>query len=174
MTERAWITSGAERSAPRSHSGASTPDVHRVAHTGANLVAPHRQQLAPLVLDSKPPHTWLELERYTLTRGRARAQRRAPHLGTALACSAVESDTETISAPGRARDRRHAAAEARAMRRRTTTQPVACLTSARRHGHALDVRVELASVGRTPTIGRGHGACVAVEGGTLLLKGGAE
>ena len=174
MTDSAWITSGAERSAPPSHSGASTPDVHRVANAGANLVAAYGAQLATLILDGNPPHTRLELQRRDLPRGRPRAQRCTSHLRTMLACSAVEGDAKTLRALGRASDRRHAATEARTKNGRATTQSVACLTSARRHRDTLHEAVELSSVRRTPTIGRGHGSRIAVERGALFLKGGVE
>lgn len=174
MTVSAWITSGAERSAPRSHSGASTSHVHRVAHAGANLVASHRAQLATLVLDCDPPHPWLELERRALPGGFPRAQRRTAHRPPVLARGAIEGDAQTLGALGGARDRRHPAAEARAKRIGTTTQPIACLTSARRGRNALHVGVELPGVRRSATIGRGQDSRVAVERSPLLLERGVE
>ncbi len=175
MTDRAWITSGAERSAPRSHSGASTPDTQGVANAGAYLVPSHGAQLATLILESNPPHSRLQLQRRALPRGRPHGQRRAPQLRSVFARGAIERDAKTRRALGRATDRRHTAPKSCTKGGGASTQPLACLTSASRGRHPPHVGIELSSVRRRPAVGSsGHGSRLTVERGALLLKGGIQ
>ena len=63
MTDPSRIAErGAERFAPRSHRGPSTPDLHRVARAASCFMASHRTEQSAVVLDRKPPDAGLELE----------------------------------------------------------------------------------------------------------------
>lgn len=165
MTDRAWITSGAERSAPRSHLAVSALDVYRVTSTGPHFETSGTRELAGGVLHGNPPHARREAE------GRVTgAQRRTFNLFAVGASGAVQRSTQWPRASGAAPQVGETLAESGAQRRSATARIVARRTGARCDGRARRILVEGARVRACAAVCAHHVARVAVERIALGLK----
>ena len=171
MTDPAGITQrGAERSAPRSRSGPSSPDSHGIARPWTRFVATRATEDTARVFHGDPPDAGLEIKRRAPiangsaldllpSRQRGAVQRRAPTRGrvgvTASGIGCVS--TELISQRGGA-----------------AALAVARLTSASGDRDPAHESIVVAGVPRCSSVAPGQRPGVAVEGISRALKLGIQ
>ncbi len=171
MTDPAGITQrGAEQSAPRSRSGLSGADLHRVSRSRAHLVSSHAREQSFASLDRQPPDARRQLERRL-----AIAKRAANDLLSGGARCAVEGGAKARARVGSSLRRvGRVGAQLRAERGGVAPSAIARLTSTGCHSDARHVRVVSLPVLHAAAIAAGEASRLPVKRVACLLKSRVE